>query len=165
MSWLFTSGGQNIGASVILLCSDGWKPQIPEWAKHYLHLFIWLHQFLAAAFRFFIASYGISDCGEWTLAAACGVSSRGTRAELLQGMWDLSFPIKHWTCIPYIAQYILNHWATRAVLALFWKRELSRTDLVPDPRAKGPHGIEEIWKVRETQNLLGKLAIYGVLMI
>ena len=67
MSLLFASGGQSIGASVTLMCSDSWKPQIPERAKNYLHLFIWPHQVLVSALRLFIASYGIFHCGAWSL--------------------------------------------------------------------------------------------------
>ena len=66
-SRLFASGGQSIGASVTLMCSDGWKAQIPGLAKPYLHLFIWLHQVLVAALRSFIASYGIFHCGARSL--------------------------------------------------------------------------------------------------
>ena len=33
-----------------------------------------------------------------------------------QGMWDLSFPTKDWTCTPCLGKWILlNHWTTREV--------------------------------------------------
>ena len=35
-------------------------------------------------------------------------------------MWDLSFPIRNRTCIPCVGRWILNHWTTREILALFW---------------------------------------------
>ena len=34
-------------------------------------------------------------------------------------MWDLSSPTRDWTCVPCIARWILNHWATREVPGLF----------------------------------------------
>ena len=32
-----------------------------------------------------------------------------------QGMWDLSFPNRDWTCIPCIGKRSLNHWTSRKV--------------------------------------------------
>jgi len=39
----------------------------------------------------------------------------GARAELLQGMWDLSSLTRDRTLVPCVAGQILNHWTTREV--------------------------------------------------
>ena len=55
-----------------------------------------------------------SSCGP-------GVSSWGTWASLLRGMWNLSSPTKDWTWVPCIGRQILNHWTTRGIpIALLW---------------------------------------------
>ena len=51
-----------------------------------------------------VVMHGLHGCGTW--------------AQSLCGMWDLSFPVRNWTCFPCIAKWILNHWTTRDVLTL-----------------------------------------------
>ena len=52
--------------------------------------------------------------GGWSsVVAACGLSSCGTWAQLIHGMWDLSFWTKNQICVPYIGRQILNHWTTK----------------------------------------------------
>ena len=46
------------------------------------------------------------------------LSSCGSRAQLLRGMWDLSSPTRDQTHIPCIGRRILNHWTTRELLRL-----------------------------------------------
>ena len=40
------------------------------------------------------------------------------RPNLPHGMWDLSFPTRHWTYIPRIGRQILNLWTSREVPGL-----------------------------------------------
>ena len=59
----------------------------------------------------------------WCMHSSCGLglSSWGTWASLLRGMWNLSSPNKDWTWVPCIGRQILNHWTTRGIpIALLW---------------------------------------------
>ena len=57
----------------------------------------------------------VSLCCVDSLAVAHRLSSCGTQALLLHGMWDLSSQTRDQTCIPCIARQILNHRPTREV--------------------------------------------------
>ena len=48
-----------------------------------------------------------------SLAVALGLSSCGTRAQLLRGMWDPSSLTRDRTSVPCIAIRLLNHWTGR----------------------------------------------------
>ena len=61
------------------------------------YLFIWLSGVSAVAHGIF--HWG-TDCTLW-------LQCEGLAAPLW-GMWDLSFPTRNWTCIPYIVRQILN---------------------------------------------------------
>ena len=53
-------------------------------------------------------SYGVSF-------VVHGLSNCGTRAQLLNGMWDLSSLTRDQTHFPCLGRQILNHWTTRRV--------------------------------------------------
>ena len=65
-------------------------------------IFIWVCQILAAACRL------LSSCGSWISLSSCDA-----QAQLPHSMWDLSFPTRDQTHVPYIGKWILNHWTTR----------------------------------------------------
>jgi len=52
-----------------------------------------------------------------------------------QGMWDLSFPTRDWTCIHRVEWWSLNHWTTREVpeLGLIFIPTLTVWPSVSDP--------------------------------
>ena len=55
-------------------------------------------------------------CGTQALSRACrGLSSCGTRAYLLQDMWDLSSLNRDRTCVSCLGRWILHHWTTKEV--------------------------------------------------
>ena len=89
----------------------------------------------------FLNSY-LSICLHWVLVAArgvfvasCGIFPWDTRTlwlqwdYLLHGMWDLSSPTRGRTCIPSIARWILNHWATRESLPYTFQQQIMPTNL------------------------------------
>ena len=72
-----------------------------------LFLFAWPHQVSVAVCRVF-------QCAAWaSLVVAHRLGSMW--AQLPQGMWDLSFPARDQTHIPWTGRGILNHWTTREV--------------------------------------------------
>ena len=50
-----------------------------------------------------------------------GLSSCGTRAQLLCHIWDLSSQVRDGTHVPYIGRWILNHWTTREAQGTHFK--------------------------------------------
>ena len=50
-----------------------------------------------------------------SIVVSCGLSQYGTWAQLLHGMWDLSFLNRDQTQVPCNARQILNHWIIREV--------------------------------------------------
>ena len=79
-------------------------------------------------------AWTFSSCGEWGLLSSCGArashcsgfscggvqalghvgfSDCGIRAQLPQGMWDLSSWTRDRTCVPCIGRQTPNHWTTR----------------------------------------------------
>ena len=77
---------------------------------------------------------GFSNCGTWALER--GLSSCGTRAQLLRGMWDLPGPgLKPASCI---GRWILNHCATRETLGRLFKWP-PMMDFPGGPVVKIPH--------------------------
>ena len=113
--------------------------------------FIWLCRVLVAACGIFIVArrifiavrgifrYGVlaslvathgllSSCGTWapehagSVVAVCRLFSCGMWAQLPHGMWDLSSPTRDQIHVPCIGRQILNHWTTREVPPLFFKK-------------------------------------------
>ena len=63
-------------------------------ASFFFVIYIWLCWVLVASCGIFIVAHRLSSCGSW--------------AQLLLGVWDLSFPIRDQTRVPCIARWIPN---------------------------------------------------------
>ena len=109
ISVLYSSLWRNIPmysiVDLICLSVDGHLNFSTFWLfKKIIYLYIWLHPVLVAACRIVCCISQTSlQCGVWTFSM------------LSFSMWDLSFPLREETDIPYIGRWILNHWATREV--------------------------------------------------
>ena len=64
----------------------------------------------------FLGFFSFWPC--WVFSASCQLSSCGMWAWLPHSRWDLSSLTRHWTRIPCIRRWILNHWNTREVPGL-----------------------------------------------
>ena len=94
------------------LCSLHWEANSVLPGKSTLFFFSQLSLSASFFFSFFFVIY-IWLC--WVLVASCGIfivahrlSSCGSWAQLLLGVWDLSFPIRDQTRVPCIARWIPN---------------------------------------------------------
>ena len=82
---------------------------------------LWLLQYLKKKI-IYLAVLGLG-CSPWDLRCIigdlllwhAGLSNCGTQAQLLHSRWDLTFPVRVWTCVPCTAKQILNHWTTKKV--------------------------------------------------
>ena len=124
LSWLFTYW-------LLRLCC---LVSMYLWIFQFSSLYLYIYIFDTFIYLFIWWALGLScgtqdlHCAMWDLSlghtdslvvAQWLQSTRaqlcGAQAQLLHGMWDLSFPTRDWTCVPCIARWILNHCTTREV--------------------------------------------------
>ena len=128
LSWLFTYW------LLRLCCLVSMYLWIFQFSSYYLYIYIYISLTHLFIYLFIWWALGLScgtqdlRCAMWDLSlgltdslvvAQWLQSTRaqlcGAQAQLLHGMWDLSFPARDWTCVPCIARWILNHCSTREV--------------------------------------------------
>ena len=96
----------------------------------FIFIYVWLHLVFVAALGLSLIeeSGGYSSCSAWAShcvgfsycsspALESGLSSCGTQALLLRGMWESSWS-RDRTRVPCIGRQILNHWITSEVCIL-----------------------------------------------
>ena len=97
----------------------------PKFSSHINQCVPTVYQTGLSSFIYFFKFISLFGCFSkrallqlWCMGSRAGLSICSLGAQLLQGMWDLSSPIRGQTCVPSTGRRILNHRTTREVSGL-----------------------------------------------